>query len=314
MEHRKIQLVAGTTYQISLPKPWVQKNNLKEGKELLVLERSDRSLIITTHYEESLTREKITINVDLYQNQIDRVLFELYYVGFSIIDLISKHPLEKKTKGIIRQTINCMSGTEITYEDEHKITVTVMLDRSKVDITQALYRIVLLIKQSIDHLIEEQDGEDLELNEEEIDRLYHLITKIVSLAAIRTDILLSSKIKHAGVIPNYFLVAKKLENIGDDIFFLGKEHRSREKIKMTNEEKEILLFLQSELDRTIRCILADFPSVLTRPEHYESERTKARGLKHHKHEYYNLLRNLKDIQEEVMSISFLKQIVREGKI
>lgn len=36
--------------------------------------------------------------------------------------------------------------------------------------------------------------------------------------------------------------------------------------------------------------------------------------KHHKHEYYNLLRNLKDIQEEVMSISFLKQIVREGKV
>ncbi len=309
MEHRKIQLVAGTTYQISLPKPWIAKNNLKEGKELLVLERSDHSLLITPQYEESLTREKITINVDTIQNQVDRVLFELYYLGFSEIDFISKHQIEKKTKAIIRQTINCMSGTEITFEDEHKITITVMIDRSKVDIVQTLYRIVLLIKQSIDNLFEDQNHDELEINEEEIDRLYHLITKIISLSAIRTDILHSSKIKNAAAIPNYFLVAKKLENIGDDIFYLGTQHA-----KIGTEEKEILLHMQTELDRTIRCVLADFPEILTRANDQDKWKTKARNLKDHKHDYYNLLRNLKDIQEEIMSISFLKQIIREGKI
>ena len=34
MHRRKIQLIAGTTYSISLPKEWVKKNHLKEMHNL----------------------------------------------------------------------------------------------------------------------------------------------------------------------------------------------------------------------------------------------------------------------------------------
>ena len=39
MQRRKIQLIAGTTYSVSLPKDWIRKNNLKENQASFTIAR-----------------------------------------------------------------------------------------------------------------------------------------------------------------------------------------------------------------------------------------------------------------------------------
>ena len=121
----------------------------------------------------------ISLEIDKYTNNIDQVLFSVYYQGFETINLFSKKELTKSTKAKIRRTVTHMSGTEISYEDKQKITVNVLLDKSKVDIIQTLYRISLLIESSISNILEKIDINEIRINENEVDRLYHLIVKIV---------------------------------------------------------------------------------------------------------------------------------------
>ncbi len=315
MEHRKIQLVAGTTYQLSLPKPWVEKNNLKPGKELLVVERSDRSLLITTIDEKSLERKQISLPLEEIETSVDRALFTLYYLGFEDVEFFSKKEISKTVRTRIRQTLVNMSGTEITYEDQYKITIKILLDRERVDVIQVMYRISLIIEQSILGIEGNAYSQDLELNEREIDRLYHLICKIISLSMINTTLLHTSKIQHAGVITNYMIIAKKLENVADRIYFLGKYHLERKEGIKSRVEKECLDLIMKELSRTMHCILADYKTLF----HHFDDSTMRKSLQSIKEETIRehlsiALRYLNDIQEEVVSISFLKKLIREGKL
>jgi len=62
MHRRKIQLIAGTTYSVSLPKEWVRKNNLKEKNEILFYEKNDRTLVISPY---AIEGKKLLINIFL---------------------------------------------------------------------------------------------------------------------------------------------------------------------------------------------------------------------------------------------------------
>ncbi|MBU1270447.1 MAG: AbrB/MazE/SpoVT family DNA-binding domain-containing protein, partial [Nanoarchaeota archaeon] len=113
MHKRKIQLIAGTTYTVSLPKEWVRKNNLKEKNEILLHEKNDRTLIISPHSIEGKKLNEISLNIDEYAPNIDQILFAVYYLGIENITLFSKKEITKDVKVKIRKTITHMSGTEI---------------------------------------------------------------------------------------------------------------------------------------------------------------------------------------------------------
>src|SRR3989338_4913945 len=146
MQRRKIQLIAGTTYSVSLPKDWIKKNSLKEKNELYIHEKNDRTLVISPNLVEEKRLSDISLNVDDYILNIDQILFALYYLGIENISLFSKNGLAKDVKAKIRKTLTHMSGTEISYEDEERIVIKGLLDSSKIDITQLIYRISLIIE------------------------------------------------------------------------------------------------------------------------------------------------------------------------
>src|SRR3989338_5662277 len=149
MERRKIQLIAGTTYSVSLPKEWVKKNHLKERSEIIFHEGNDRNLILSHQPMEEKSYNEITLNIDEYISNIDQILFAVYYLGTENVTLFSKSGISKETGARIRKTITHMSGTEISYEDNNKIVVKVLLNKSKVDIVQVIYRISLIIESSV---------------------------------------------------------------------------------------------------------------------------------------------------------------------
>jgi len=196
MTLRKIQLIAGTTYSVSLPKDWVIKNQLKERSEIQITEQNNRTLLISPQTLEQKELKEISIDVDENIKDITQIIFAVYYLGVETINLSSKKDLPKDVKAKIRKAMTQLSGAVISYEDKQKITIRVLLDRSKIDITQVLYRMSLIIEMSIANILEDLDVNEIRINENEIDSLYHLITKIISLALVDSNILASSKIKN----------------------------------------------------------------------------------------------------------------------
>jgi phosphate uptake regulator len=319
MERRKIQLIAGTTYTISLPKDWVVKNSLSEKDELIISEKNNRTLVISHgNPGNDKALDSLSLNVDEYPESIDQILFAAYYLGVENITIYSKTELEKTLRARIRKTITHMSGTEISYEDRQKLTIRVLLDKSKIDLIQVLYRISLLIESSISGIESGPSMEEIRMNENEIDRLYHLTAKIISLALIDSAMLASSNIKNVSLVPSYFLMSKRLENIGDNLNHLA-EYLTENKIEYSRKGS-CLGFVREELARSISFIMAlhrkggVFPKASA--ESFRKAKESASAIKDQQVRGYieEMIRYIGDIEEEITNISFYSRLIKEDVI
>lgn len=316
MVKRKIQLIAGSTYSISLPKEWIKANNLKEQDEIEIIERDDKNLIISPQIAKERLINEISINVEEYLENIDQILFAIYYLGIETINIFSEKEITKNLKTKIRKTLLHLSGTEISYEDKKKLTIKVLLDKSKVDIRQLIYRISLIIDSSIEDLSDGLDINEITINENEIDRLYHLATKIITLSLKDSNILHSSSIKNVTLIPSYLLVCEKLESIGDNLNKLS-QYLYKNKIQL-NEEKEIINFAKNRINESAKHVLGGFTNYFKQTPKSELEKIKKKILKIKKDVILDCLRDvsrfISEIEEEIAMISFYTKLINEEKI
>src|SRR3989338_3271829 len=316
MQSRKIQLIAGTTYSVSLPKEWVRKNGLKEQSEVLFYEKGDRTLVLSPQSIDAKSPKEISLNIDDHIKNIDQILFAVYYLGIENVNLFSRNGLTKDIGAKIRKTITYMSGTEISYEDNHKISIKVLLDKSKVDIVHVIYRISLIIDSSIENMMGDLDIAGIMLNENEIDRLYHLITKIVSLSLVDSSILQSSGIGNISLAPSYSRISKRLENIGDNINHIsGYMHKNR--ITFENS-KEILNFIRAELNRSINMLIGKQNKVFEKKTAEELKEINGLVLRIKNKVILNyledIIRYVIDTEEEIVNITFYSSLMRSNNI
>lgn len=316
MPTRKIQLIAGSTYSITLPKDWVIKNGLKEKHEVSITEKNDMTLLVSPKKVSDKRIDSISLNIDDYTNNIEQIIFTLYYLGIENINLSTKKDIDKEKRAQIRKALTHMGGTEIIYEDHQKISVKVLLDQSKVDIKQILFRMSLIIEASVNILIDKCDMNEIKINENELDRLYHLTAKIITLSLVNMDVLVSSKITNISAVPSYLLISKRLENIGDNVnhlcIYLEKSKSKQQNLK--NIFNEII----SELNRSIRFLISGSVKVFEKTENEKITgltksilQIKDRAI----HDYLeDTLRYLINIEEEIVNISFFNQLISKDII
>ncbi|MFH1173603.1 MAG: AbrB/MazE/SpoVT family DNA-binding domain-containing protein [archaeon] len=308
MNRRRIQLIAGTTYTLSLPKEWVRRNKLKEQDEILIDERGDGTLVLLPHSKEKRTGTDITFQIDDFLDSIEQVLFSFYHLGFETITLWSKKEMPKATRALIRKSITYMSGTEIVHEDEKKIIIKILLDKNRIDLTQVLYRMGLILQNSAAQLIGEIAIADIRIGEQEIDRLYHLNAKVLSLALQDNTLLSTARIQHLGLILLYSLINKKLENIGDVISRLAEYLHDH---KLHLEQKKDVQFIMAELDRSLKHVHSPF--LMMSKDVILGLKEKLPECKDTTIRYHlsTLLRYVIDVQEEMVSVSFHQKLIHE---
>lgn len=318
MERRKIQLIANSTYTLSLPKHWIKENNLKEKDEILIHKQNDKTLLLSPDRPGTGQGEinEISLNVDNYPDNLDRILFSIYYLGIENITLYSKGKMTKDMKSKIRKALSNMSGTEINYEDEKKIIIKGLLDKSKIDIHQIVYRISMIIDLSIQNIFDGPELKEIKINEDEIDRLYHLATKIISMSLINPDTLHTSKIKNTSFVPSYFLICKKLESLADNVNHLA-QHIKKHNHNL-GKSKEIIEYIRKEIDRTVKHILKEFPEIFEKISEKERKAKKQEifEIKDKIMSDYlrDMLRYLNDIEEEIITCSFYNKMIKERKL
>ena len=145
MHRRKIQLIACTNYLVSLPKELVKKNNLKQKNEILLHEKNDKTLVISPQSVERKKVDEISLDIDEYLTNIDQVLFAVHYMGIEDITLFSKKEINKNIRIKIRKSLSHMSGTEISYEDNKKISIK---NQNNMKLKIYIYTVVLQILDS----------------------------------------------------------------------------------------------------------------------------------------------------------------------
>ena len=196
------------------------------------------------------------------------------------------------------------------------MSIKILFDQSKVEINQLIFRIFLIIEISIKNILEQPDMEEIQMNEDEIDKLFHLMAKIVSLSLTNSNVLQSSKISNVSHIPSYFLIGKRLENIGDNIYALSHH---LQKNKAGFESKRLILeFIMDELGRIVKYINSKSEKIFEKigrgslKNIYDTiSKIKDKAVSNY---LDDSIRYIVDIEEEIVNISFYKQLIHENKL
>ncbi len=314
MYRRKIQLVAGVTYTVSLPKEWVKKNNLGNKGEVTLSESSDGSLLVSPHaHAKSNKIETFELDVDAYKEDLGQILFVLYYLGAQNINIFSKHDLSHEMRSKVKDTVQYMAGTEIIFEDARHMKIIVLLDKAKVDVNQIYFRAALLIKSSIDSILHHFSIQEVTRNEEEVDRLYHLMSKIILLAHTNTEVLASSKIENTFYLTSYLLIAKKLENMSDRIFTIAE--LLEKEPKSIKEVTKLLEITKNHIDSAMSFFMNRNNKSYSKTDkkvflELKKDVDKIKNIKILM-QIDDVIRYLEDIEEELTNISFYTKLIKQ---
>ncbi len=232
METRKVQITGKSTYIISLPKTWVNKVKIRNGNSVVLIPRSNGTLLINPKLDD--TAEVITsvLDIDSYDMEtLYRRFIGAYLAGYDIIEITSKERLSSSTRQSIRRMIQNLIGLEIIDESPNSVKVKDLLDSSDLSLLQGLKRMYVITRGMHRDAIEALQSHDLdliddvEMRDDEVDKFYWMIAKQYNL--VLHDMFFADKM---GVKPQdvlgYLLVARSIERIADHAKKLASNARN----------------------------------------------------------------------------------------
>jgi phosphate uptake regulator len=226
MKIRKLQLVGGSSYMVSLPKEWISRFNLKQGDEI-ILREFDEFVVIQPQNEE---REEIRVEVSripsydkrflkrflgsIYSLGVDRIILQQEGVGKHITEIseISHHFIGME---VLDCTNDCVVLHIFTIPDFDVITII-----------KRMYQILSGLLEEIESNLLAKEPENMETinsrihrHEEDFDRLYLLSVRLVNRGMKKITI---SEWDELRFMLGSRMIAKFYEEIADILFILSR--------------------------------------------------------------------------------------------
>jgi phosphate uptake regulator len=182
IETRKLQLIGGSSYMVSLPKDWVKANGLKQGDEI-ILEIEDS--VITLYpkgFKEDIKISKVEItDLKRYDEKfLKRFLYALYIQGIDEI-VIKDKKVTPKLIAKISEIVKSIIGIEIIdTRDKIVLRCLTITDFDVYGVVKRMSQIVQTIIETIIDAIVKRDYSflsELKNLEEDTDRLYLLAVR-----------------------------------------------------------------------------------------------------------------------------------------
>ena len=237
IEKRKIQKTGKSTYIVSLPKPWVSKNNLSSGDIVAVSEEKDKSLrIFLSDIKEKIKEE--TINFSHFKNhtEVIRKFTTLYLNGANRINIIFDNKSSIDQRNNIIENIRRFIGLEIIEESVEKIVIQDFFSSEYLSISKSIKRAFNISKLVIKETINMLENPTLEIKninlwESETDRLYFLVRRQLN-CAIHNSIILDKLNLTLSECMNYLILIWKIEKITDAFQKMCTNIQKNQKIKL----------------------------------------------------------------------------------
>ncbi|MEA1993078.1 MAG: phosphate uptake regulator PhoU [Euryarchaeota archaeon] len=234
METRKIQRTGGSSYAISLPKQWVENNNLQSGNSLGIMENKNGTLSVAPmdHREEKKSCE-ITLSENLALTE--RTLITKYLQGYDIIKIRSKTSFDPRKREKIVSLMQNLIGIEIFEEKSNKIVFSSLIEFGSTPLEKVTSRMLTLTGSMLKDTVtlNENLNESLAKNiiqrDNEVDKLYFFALREISEASRNTNVAKALEISdNFELIPNIIAI-RNIERIADYAEVMAEEMTSLEK-------------------------------------------------------------------------------------
>lgn len=230
MYRRKVQVVGGSTYTVSLPKEWVKSVGLRNGSEVAIEVMPDLTLRIYPGGKE-VERLELESEVEFSKDAELSVarLVASYVVGYRRITVscptCSASQLEEIARWVTERTI----GLEVVEKDVGYVVFRCLVDVSTLPMAEALSTLTKLTTRSmkdVEHSINTGDQSSLDevlSRDNLIDKLYLYILRQLNQALLGTVSYSSVGLNSIAEAMYWAMIVRFLERIADYVASIAEE-------------------------------------------------------------------------------------------
>ena len=222
---RRLQKI-GSSILVSLPKEWVDANNLDKTNQVEI-ETNKNNLSIRTQLSKRPSKD-IEITYPLPKGEsIVPTITGAYLLGFDMIKIVSKSPISITDRESVRGSTRRLVGMEIIDEDATNISVQFLLDETSINPQNILKRmssIALGMFSDVVLSLESGDKTNLETivnRDAEINRQYFLLVRLIRSTIMDARLANIFNLENIDIL-DYRIAANTLEIAGDTVVELSQ--------------------------------------------------------------------------------------------
>ena len=221
---RRLQRI-GSSILVSLPKEWVDANNLDKGSQVEI-ETGQDSISISANKETRPTKELVISYPLPKEENIVANITGAYLLGFDIIVINSKSIIPGKDREEIRNSMRRLVGMEIIEEDASHINMQFLLDATTLNPSKILKRMssiaLGMYNDVLNGLISDDKSnlQTLSKRDVEVNRQYFLLVRLIRSTLVDKRLSNAFNLENIDVL-DYRVAANVLENAGDSIVELS---------------------------------------------------------------------------------------------
>jgi phosphate uptake regulator len=273
MEYRKLIKFGNSSYVISLPKTWMQKNNLNKGDLVYFAENGNNELVLTPNNVKGqrVKLQETTVNIDGKSfNDIKRELVSAYIRNVHQITIEGKN-LDKKVREI-REYMSNLMALEIVDQNRNKIVAKDFLNMKKISLYQTIKKVDNIVRGMMTDakmMFETDSYHSIMVRDEDVNKLTNMMLRVGRYALRKPHL-----IQNTGLAPfdffRYIQVADKLEMIADGVKRASRYMRNtecdecskKELLVVFNEicqayEEVMEAFYANDVEKALKCASKD---------------------------------------------------------
>ncbi len=240
-EFRKLQITGGSTIIVSLPKEWININNLKKGDVVKLEELGSGDLRISP-LQGSAAKREISLDCCAYESGLNDLMIGSYLSGADVIRITCDRNISRTTRSNVREFLRDTRGMEIEEDESKQIKIVSILNPSELKLQVSINRMYLLISSLVSDSLEVISGDDVQLLNDIEDRERQIDARRLLLERQVAASLKSPSVERRLAIDRFTAmehanIARVLERMGDHasrLALLVREHSNV--IKMKKED------------------------------------------------------------------------------
>ena len=236
---RRLQRIGSSTL-VSLPKEWVDANNLEKGSQVEI-ETGQDSISISANKKVRPAKELVISYPLSKEENIVANITGAYLLGYDIIEINSKLTIPGQDREKVRNSMRRLVGMEIIEEDAFHINMQFLLDATTLNPAKILKRMSSIALGMYDDVLAGLISEDksnlqtLSKRDVEVNRQYFLLVRLIRSTLVDRRLANAFNLENIDVL-DYRIAANVLENAGDSIvelsdfifnFSLSMEHSKK---------------------------------------------------------------------------------------
>jgi len=223
-ERRRVQLTGGSTLTVSLPIRWARAAGVKPGDELRIIQKDERSLVITLDRSEKGNVAELRLSPEESLEDNFRYLIAYYLVGCEEIRLLSESGFDAEERRWIKDEVRKrLVGMEVVEESSNEIVLRSFLKYKDFTLQDSINSMAKIIRSMHEDALlalergDENLAKDVIERDNEIDRFYLLTVRQLKASVEDLTLAASMGFRSMRDALGYRLIVKSMERVADHI-------------------------------------------------------------------------------------------------